>query len=440
MNKKLYKFLIAIIIILAFVIRLEYVIKMPYSAKQHDIEPAGNGLSYIFTIYGKGTLPQSIDGQYYHPPLHHILSAIFLKLIDVFYEIPGRNALAEGLQYLTLIYSMLIIFVSYKIFKELKFNKKIKLLLTFIISFHPALIILSGSLNNDELCLLLMLWTILRLIKWNKNDGIKNTLILAIATGLSVMTKLVGAIVAFPISVVFIYKLYREVKKSKNKKATLLKYFYKYLLFGLVSLPIGLWYPIRNYNLFKQSLLYIPIPGGDKADPSNFIYVGDKSLYQRLTLFSPELFNPYCIPADDCNMVSYLLKCSIFGEFNWGISGLIYNISLYTNIILIIYTLYCIMKNVISKIKRNKFWKRVLAFTWLVMMISYIKVNLEMPFGCTMDFRYIYINLFIGLIFIGFELSNYRTKEIKFTVIYGLLWLISTLFVTASNYIICAGV
>ena len=49
--KNKYKILIYIIIGLALAIRLAYIIKMPYTEKQHDVEPNGNGLSYIFTIY-----------------------------------------------------------------------------------------------------------------------------------------------------------------------------------------------------------------------------------------------------------------------------------------------------------------------------------------------------------------------------------------------------
>ena len=65
---KLSKIMIAIIV-LAFCIRLIYIIRTPYMEKQHDIEPNGNGLSYIFTIYNTGRLPDNNGGQNYHPPL-----------------------------------------------------------------------------------------------------------------------------------------------------------------------------------------------------------------------------------------------------------------------------------------------------------------------------------------------------------------------------------
>lgn len=439
MSKKVYRIILTTIIILAFIIRLAYTIKMPYYKLQHDIYDAGSALSYVFTIYHDGKLPDNNNGQFYHPPLHHILSAGWLKIIDGFYKDPSPNNLFEGLQYLTLIYSMLIIYVTYKIFGELKFSKKIKLLLTAVIAFYPSLIILSGSLNNDELCLLLMLWTILRLIKWHKNDSKCNTIILALTTGLCVMTKMVGAIIAFPIIIVFIQKFYTMIKNSKNKKKTFIKYLFTFTLFGLISLPIGLWYIIRNYILFDQNLFYIRSPG--PADIGNPLYIGHKKLWQRFSPISSQFFTEmstmYCNPYGNHNVWAYLIKCSIFGEWDLGTSNIIYTIALSTNVALIVYTLFCIVKNVLPTNKNNIFWKRTLALTWLALFISYIKVNLKLPFGCTMDFRYLFLNLFIGLLFIGFELTNLeKDKKTIFKYLYPILIILFLLLLISTNFII----
>ena len=231
MNNKKYKITLSIIIILALIIRLTYIIKTPYIEKQHDIEPNGNGLSYIFTIYETGRLPQDNIGQHYHPPLHQIICSIWLKIISIFST--NKAFLCESLQFVTLTYGVLMLYVIYNIAKELKFDSKIKLLLMFIVAFHPFLIILSGSLNNDCLCVLLTIWTILRLIKWYKNESMKNTIILAITTGLCVMTKTSGAIVAIPIMYVFLLRLYKEIKKSENKVNTFKKYMYLYIFFRM---------------------------------------------------------------------------------------------------------------------------------------------------------------------------------------------------------------
>ncbi len=432
MKNKKYKIILTIIIILALIIRLIYIIKTPYTEKQHDVEPNGNGLSYIFTIYKTGNLPQDNIGQHYHPPLHQIICTIWLKIISIFST--NTTFLCESLQFVTLIYGMLMLYVIYNITKELKFDNKIQILLMVITAFHPFLIILSGSLNNDGLCILLTLWTILRLIKWYKHENIKNTTILAIITGLCVMAKTSGAIVAIPIMYVFFLRLYKEIKKSKNKVNTLKKYMYLYIFFGCIALPIGLWYPIRNYIEFKQPILYV-------MDPHNSdLYVGNYSLLERFIPFSNEIGKIYCDPWTNYNIPVFLLKCSLFEEYTWKtgtILNICYYISIVLNLILIIYTIYCIIKNLHTKNKQNQIWKIALFLLFIFNIISYITMNIKLPYGCTMDFRYMVPTLFVGAIFVGFELEKIQRKnKIKGKVLYNIIFVLTCVLVVTANFII----
>ena len=108
MKQKNSNIILIIIIALAIVVRIIYVLKTPYTEKQHDIEPNGNGLSYIFSIADNGKLPQDNRGQHYHPPLHQIISAGWIKIISIFNS--DKIFLCESLQFVTLIYSLFIIF------------------------------------------------------------------------------------------------------------------------------------------------------------------------------------------------------------------------------------------------------------------------------------------------------------------------------------------
>ena len=40
-------------------------------------------------------------------------------------------------------------------------------------------------------------------------------------------------------------------------------------------------------------------------------------------------------------------------------------------------------------------------------------MNIKLPYGCTMDFRYMVPTIFAGAIFVGFELENMRKKKQK---------------------------
>ena len=99
-----FKKFIIIIFILAFLVRLIYVVNVPYQEYQHDVEPNGNGLSYIFTIVETGKLPESNAGQFYHPPLHQIIAAVWIKVVNIFTD--NFEIQCESLQFLTLIYSL----------------------------------------------------------------------------------------------------------------------------------------------------------------------------------------------------------------------------------------------------------------------------------------------------------------------------------------------
>ena len=84
-------------------------------------------------------------------------------------------------------------------------------------------------------------------------------------------------------------------------------------------------------------------------------------------------------------------------------------------------------------------WQITLFLFWIAIFISYIKVNLDLPFGCTMDFRYMFLNLIIGILFIGFELSNLELKKkAKLKYEYPILLAVSLIFIVSTNYILLA--
>ena len=417
-----------IIFLLALIIRMIFIIKYPLSKAQHDVNGENGHFSYIQTIFIQNRLPTTNQYQYYQPPLHHFISAMWLKVFSKL--IRSYTTLIESLQFVPLIYSMLLLIVINKILKELKIKDKYKNLILVIMAFHPTFTILSGSINNDMLSILLIFCTLYELIKWYKKSDMVNTIILAIVTGLAVMAKTSGAIVSLPIMYIFLLQFYRAIKKGDKRK--IWQYIGMYCVFGIISLSLGLWYPIRNYILFKQPILYVMDSNNQK------LYVGDKSLLSRFVPFSKELLIQYADPYEHYNIPTFLIKSSLFGEWTWTTSYIckyIYVFALFANIAIIVFSIVAIIREMTSNRKRDLIYRNIFLILYFFNIISFISMNIKLPYGCSMDFRYIVPTIFIGIYFIGLQLRKIQ-NEAKNKLIYRTLMQISIVLVVASNFIL----
>ncbi len=402
-----YKNIILIIMIVGILTRAMYIIYTPITERQHDVYGINDQghLGYIYTIYQTGKLPETNSIQFYHPPLFHSIAAGWLKVNDVFNI--GLDRSIEGIQIITAIFSSLIMLVVYRIVEEIEIKNIYKIFIIAVMAFHPTFIILAGSINNDILMILLSFYIILYLIKWNDNPNIKNTIILAVITGCSVMTKISGAIMAVPIMYTFIKKII-EIHRTENNKILLL--FGKFMLFGIISLPLGLWHPIRNLILFNQPL-------GGVLLPSNRLYVGQYSTVQRfLSISFKELFGQvYCVIPDNHNVFAYIVKCSILGEFTYNNNINIYvTFFKFVNLLIILAIVLCTFI-LIGKYKRkdkNSFIIMILLITFFTNMISYYNFNVQYPYICTMDFRYIVPTIFTGIVTVCMVLNEYIKNNI----------------------------
>lgn len=403
------KSLLYLIIIIGVILRTMYIVYTPITTRQHDVESLDSAghLKYIYTLYSEGHLPSTNEWQFYHPPFFHSLAAGWLRINDIF-NIPLERSL-EGIQVLTAIFSSLIMFTIYKITNKLKLADKYKLLINAFIAVYPTFIILSGSINNDCLTIFLQFLIIWYLIKWYENDSWKNSIILGLITGLCVMTKLNGGIMAIPILYTFIKKF---IDYYAHNKKLLPQLIYKILAFGIISLPIGLWYQVRCYILFGNNA--IPAPG-------DFLYIGNYSIFDRfLSISFLQIFGfIFCIIPGDYNIFAYIVKCSIFGEYSYGNANVIHLSMLLVNFILIILSIFFTIKYLMKK-KNKSFIKNLLLINWAVNIISYYSFNIKYPYLCTMDFRYIVPTVFTGIVLLVEGVSNLHNFVIKKFI----LWLV----------------
>lgn len=394
-----YSPIIICIFLVGMLLRTMYISYTTIKLRQHDVYGDRGHLAYIEYIYANKSLPKTNEWQFYQQPLHHIISAIWLKINTAC----GINyAIAkEGLCVLPAIYSTIMMLSMYFILNKLKIKEKFIPVLMAIIASHPSFIILSSSINNDMLVTMFLILDVLFLIKWEEKPNIKNTIILAILTALTVLSKTSGGLIAIPIMYVFIKKFCKAI----IQKHDIGKYILKFALFGIISLSLGLSYSVRNKILFNQKLTEIPYPGEE-------IFCGYDNIFERLNPFSNEWNRIYCNPFKDSNILVYLTKCSIFGEYSPDdMSNKLLPILLITiNLILMTISFICFLI-IINPMRKKEEPLKILIWFYLAEMIMYISSNISMPFGCTMDIRYILPTIFLGMVFIAKTFQDKKTAS-----------------------------
>ncbi len=116
-------------------------------------------------------LPDTNDWQYCHPPLHHFLASLVVRASLALGK--TYDAAFENIQLLTVLYSTLTVFAGNAIIRESKAGSSLEVWLTALLAFHPAFIILSGSINNDMLTVMLMTYAMLYLMRWYRSPSFK---------------------------------------------------------------------------------------------------------------------------------------------------------------------------------------------------------------------------------------------------------------------------
>ena len=406
MGKLNTKSIILLLFAAGFIMRLSYVVCMPVRMIQHDVYYIGDGAGhsgYIEYLLQKGHLPdfdvREVD-QFYHPPLHHLLAALWMRIqlaIGIGYE-----AAYENIQLLTLFYSTVSFILSYKIFRRVGLSGSGLIAATAIIAFCPTFYIMSGSINNDILSITLMLGAVYNTLCWFKKRSLPRILCIALCIGFGMMTKLSVWMAAPPIAFIFIYAFFSDLRHWK-------KYIIQYPLFLAVSVPLGLFWSVRNVLRWGVPLTYVP-----KLSETSMQYVGDVPVITRLFDISAfqfkdvsEQFVMYGGSYNEYNPLVGFFKTSMFDE---GIAPRRFPRIEGMNHILfwsaVILGLLGFVAMIIMAVRKNKVLRvpvRVfICSLYLLILVMYYYFCIEYPHVCTQNVRY-----GVPLIVIGALSSGY---------------------------------
>ena len=405
MKKDKYKIILILIFLIAILTRVVFINKTDIATFQFDVGiqkdygvpidyeglyenfdkdyNEGRHINYIMQLYTNGSLPNKIIGQFYHPPLHHFIMAMNLKIMDIFSD--SASFKFESMQFITLIYSVIILITLYKILEELNLSNKNKILPMLMFACYPLYIYLSGSINNDELVTMFSLICLLYLMKWKKEQSIKNTIIIASTIGFGLMTKSSMYVMIIPAIYVY-FKVLAEYVSSDKKPGKLLL---ELLIFAVIASALGFWFQIRSYINGLETLGII--------EPYEYLSIADKSFVERFCFVNP-------FQMSDVNIWNNLMHTSI----NFGIlsvNSVYMTIMIALLITLIIDVLYYLFKD----FEKDK----ILMVTFFAWWVFYFFLNIQMPYTCSMHSRYMLVPISIATMILAKGLENEKNKIIK---------------------------
>ena len=388
---KLYKkeYNIILLFFLICIVQLGYISYTPYFARQHDSRSFenyqyGGHFGYIGYIFYNNHLPNFSPKEYWcfaNPPLFYLVSVCYIK-IQNFFERDIVDCL-ENLQILSFTYTLIFNFYVYRILKRIKIKESLAAVLS-IVFFTPAMIIMSGSLNNDILSIMLQTMAIFYAMKWKDTNKLSDLIKVAITIALAMMTKISSAIIAIAISYIFIRKVIEDRQNIK-------KYFIDFTIFALIALPIGLWFPIKNLVLYDVPLTYV-----QSVDLENESNISEYGILERFFTINSvyELKSVNVIMSGenkDYNLFVTTLKSFIVDETVDYSENIILKIAVYSLFYLSFVIGIMFIINLVVALSHYKENSDHLFFIILLILeiVAYLKFCFNYPFVFTMNFRYI---------------------------------------------------
>ena len=429
--------LLFLIFLLGVLMQLNYMLITPVNYRQHDVFSSTNAghQGYAFFLYG-WKLPNQVDKlghldyQFYHPPFNAMMQALwmhicvpFMKLYNAinhssYYNVSDWNSLYQTTEILSTFYMNVATYFAIKLAYKLKIENKYKAVGALFIALFPALMILAGQENNDPLCIMNCFIVIYYTYCWWENHSYYNAIMIGLFGGLAMFAKLSGALIVVPAIVAFAIVLIQSIR-SKEKFAYIL---IQGGIIGLIMAPLGLWFHIYAKVRFNQPFGFV------FSNLNRDLYVGEYSFYARfLNIFNfNDMFGKiWGNTFINYNLPNFLIKSALFGEYSFLFSDSLAIISLVLNYVFVYLSLILMIIYFIKSSDEHLEIKIIGGVLIVSQLVAQLYFNIKMPYGCTMDFRY------IVPIILGFMILNTLAFD-KFNKEKGLIKYYSTLVMIVS--------
>ena len=442
------------IFLIGVLLQLLYMLMTPYDPvsngiyRQHDVNTNFNDGhdAYAWSLFSTGQLPSKVDGdghlayQFYHPPLNAFVQSIYMhfgegmmKLINAIagkevYDLTNHSQglIFQTTEVLSTFYMNIAIYFGIKIAYNLKVDKKFKVFGAMFIALFPALIIQAGQVNNDPLCVMNCFIVIYYTIRWWENHSYYNAIMIGLFTGLAMMAKLSGALIILPAIVAFAVVFIQAIVKKETFK----HYIFQGVIIAVIAAPLGLWFHLYAKVRFDQPFGFV------FSNLTELLYVGDKNAFERFINifdFGDLTYQLFGHTYENYNLPNFLIKSAIFGEYSFmgadafGVFALATHY-LFTYLSLALMVIYFIYSG------KEHLEVKIIAGTLIItQLVAQLYFNIKMPYGCTMDFRYI-VPIIIGFMILDVLAADKFTKENDWKKSLSIVTLaIGTLFIVSSS-------
>ena len=229
------------------------------------------------------------------------------------------------------------------------------------------------------------------------------------------MAKLSVVMVAPAMACVFIYKM---IKKRKY----VVFYIKQYLVFGMISIPLGIWFPVKNFILYKVPLNYVPVIGWEQGQYMGNLYTVPQRLFEVTWMQLKSLQLPITRGTEDFayNIGVLFTKYCAFGETRyfpttqWSqfIGTLMYIMILILVVLVIALSIVWLKRTNIGKVS-----KFLLLGSSGMALLSYVKFCFDYPSICTTSVRYVMISVVLFVCMMAAGIGEMK-KPVKTGKIY----------------------
>ena len=384
-----------------FLLRMFYAVLVQSHILQNDLGSLAEGdnghMGYIYYLCTEGRLPDANpvgNYQFYHPPLHHVISALLIGCFRLMgYELGEAQ---ELLQVQAVLYGTLTLFFVNKIGIRLRIAPLGRAVGMAFASFLPYGIMMGGALNNDSLMTLLAVMALYYTLVWYESPSYKNIIIMALCIGGAMMAKLSGAIVAPAMAALMLHRAWKERAQWKL-------WLKQFLCFGAVAFPLGLWYSVLRYVQYGMPFGYVP-----RLSLKNKQYIGMHEGWSRFFDFE-DAFEHLALRWDnekfaDYNIFVSSVKCAVFGE-GYGYQAnpalaMAGTVLFWATLVLMLLTAAGCVLWLFQK-RQTALEKVFMSVALGASIVSYLSFCLEYPFVCTMNIRYIMVAVYLSFLIMG---------------------------------------